>query len=347
MASTGPRPDHPVAELLLRRRAAGSLPGTRDDGCTVGLAVEGGGMRGVVSAGMLVALEDLGFHTTVDAIYGCSSGALNGAYFLMGEGWRSLSIYYDDLTSRSFVDVRRAVRRQPVLALDYFFDEIMERRKPLDYDAILGSPIPLHVAVTSVDRVELVDATGFESREDLKAALRAGAWLPLVAGPPTTFRGERAMDGGMLLGHPFRLALEDGCTHVLSLSTKPRGDPRWLASQSQKLLARHMERLRKGLGAGYLRAVRDYAEARRLLERARLDAGAPPYVLDVAPPAGTREVGRFEQDRAVLLDGARGGYEALVEALEGRTVRVIPRLTVPREWDAPAGGDAWAGDAGT
>ena len=42
-------------------------------------------MRGIVSASMLVALEDLGFADAFDVVYGCSSGAVNGAYFLAEE----------------------------------------------------------------------------------------------------------------------------------------------------------------------------------------------------------------------------------------------------------------------
>jgi hypothetical protein len=44
-----PPPDHPVLELLRRRLAEGSVPGRRRDGFKLGLAVEGGGMRGIVT----------------------------------------------------------------------------------------------------------------------------------------------------------------------------------------------------------------------------------------------------------------------------------------------------------
>ncbi|MBW1714100.1 MAG: patatin-like phospholipase family protein [Deltaproteobacteria bacterium] len=70
---------HPVLEVLGQRTEAGSLPGQRRDNFKLGLAVEGGGMRGVVSAGMLLGLAQLGLRPALDAVYGASAGALNGA----------------------------------------------------------------------------------------------------------------------------------------------------------------------------------------------------------------------------------------------------------------------------
>jgi len=45
-------PIHPVLQALLERKRIGSLPGARSDGMRIGLAVEGGGMKGVISAAM-------------------------------------------------------------------------------------------------------------------------------------------------------------------------------------------------------------------------------------------------------------------------------------------------------
>src|SRR5690606_1755229 len=94
---------HPVLEVLLDRRNRGD----RADGHRVGLAIQGGGMRGVISGAMLTALEDLGLATSFDAIYGTSSGAMNGAYLYQGGLWRGLSVYWDHLNSRDFIDLRR------------------------------------------------------------------------------------------------------------------------------------------------------------------------------------------------------------------------------------------------
>ena len=46
---------HPVVQAIRRRRDEGSKPGRRTDGRRIALVIEGGGMRGVVSAGMTAA----------------------------------------------------------------------------------------------------------------------------------------------------------------------------------------------------------------------------------------------------------------------------------------------------
>lgn len=51
----------------------------------IGLAIEGGGMRGCVSAGMIAAIYDLGLMDMFDAVYGSSAGSLVGAYAIAGQ----------------------------------------------------------------------------------------------------------------------------------------------------------------------------------------------------------------------------------------------------------------------
>ena len=83
---THPRPDHPVMQELGWRRAllneGADLSGLDTK---LGLVVEGGGMRGVISGGALIALERLGLTSAFDEVYGESAGAINACYFLAGE----------------------------------------------------------------------------------------------------------------------------------------------------------------------------------------------------------------------------------------------------------------------
>src|SRR5207302_9541947 len=62
-------PEHPVLQILRRRRETGSKPGARDDSAKIALAIEGGGMRGVISAAMCTQLDDAGFSDAFDVVY--------------------------------------------------------------------------------------------------------------------------------------------------------------------------------------------------------------------------------------------------------------------------------------
>ncbi|MDQ4009312.1 MAG: hypothetical protein M3228_01090 [Actinomycetota bacterium] len=66
-------PGHPVLEAMHARKSRRDRPGDRGDPHKIGLTIQGGGMRCVVSAAMLTALDDLGFGNVFDAIYGSSS----------------------------------------------------------------------------------------------------------------------------------------------------------------------------------------------------------------------------------------------------------------------------------
>ncbi len=59
---------HEVLRALTSRVQDGTQAGARDDGLRVALAIEGGGMRGTISAGMAFALHELGLVPAFDAV---------------------------------------------------------------------------------------------------------------------------------------------------------------------------------------------------------------------------------------------------------------------------------------
>lgn len=74
--------EHPTIQVLQKRWESKSKPGKRSDGFKVGLVVEGGGMRGAVTGGMLMQLHSIGMKDAFDVVYGSSAGAMNATYFL-------------------------------------------------------------------------------------------------------------------------------------------------------------------------------------------------------------------------------------------------------------------------
>ncbi len=319
--------DHPVLTLMRQRLEDGSRPGRRLDDAVLGLAVEGGGMRGVASCAMLSALEDCGYRDAFDMVFGGSSGSVNAAYFLAGQLWRNLSIYYDDLASRAFIDFRRLVGPQAIFNVDYAFDEVFDKRKPLDYEAVLASPTPLHVSITMVDTLETVTPHRFLDRADLKSAMRAGAWLPLATVGTADFRGRPSVDGGVLTAHPWRLAADQGCTHILSLSTRPTTVVRQTPTPFQRYTAHRLNRMRVGLGSGYRDAIDTYRRERQQINRMRLHPTPQPYVLDLCPSPSAEPLERHAIEGHRILWAARDAYRTMRTALTGDTGPVIPRFT--------------------
>ena len=99
--------DHEVVQLLAQRYRSNSTPGHRTDNVTLALSIEGGGMRGSVSAGMAAAIACLGLIDSFDAVYGSSAGSVIGAYMISRQ--MCMDVYVDILPAakRTFVCVKR------------------------------------------------------------------------------------------------------------------------------------------------------------------------------------------------------------------------------------------------
>src|SRR5215203_953091 len=113
---------HPVAELIRARAAGRSQPGAREDPHRVALVLEGGGMRGVVSAAMTAALLRMQLTRCFDLVVGASAGAINGAALLAGAARHGAAAYCGPLASRSFVSPAKLLRGKPVIDVNQILD---------------------------------------------------------------------------------------------------------------------------------------------------------------------------------------------------------------------------------
>jgi tRNA-binding EMAP/Myf-like protein len=104
--------NHAVRELILQRYQQQSMPGHRsiNDTAILALSIEGGGMRGCVSAGMVAAIASLGLSDTIDRVYGSSAGSVVGAYFISRQV--CMDVYVDILPAAKtlFVCKNRMIR---------------------------------------------------------------------------------------------------------------------------------------------------------------------------------------------------------------------------------------------
>jgi len=276
-------------------------------------------MRGVISAGMLAGLESLGLLGVFDAVYGASAGAFNGAYFLAGQAAYGSAIYYENLNTRNFANLWRVFWEKPIVNLEYVLEKVLVQEKPLNWQAVLNSPIPLKVAVSSVGQLKARLLQGFTDREELFTALRASSEMPILTGGPIEFKDDRFLDAGLFQGIPIYTALEDDCSQVLVLLTRPYGARRKSPNfWDRQVGARIMDRWKKGLGSSYLKMPRMYNETLSFLEMMEKSLEKRPYVFSLSLSRHYPLIGRLEKDPARLRKAAEDGKKAVFLSLEGK-----------------------------
>lgn len=299
---------NPIIEILLARKARGSRA-PHGDGARVALCVEGGAMRGVISAGMVSALEELGLTHAFDAVYGSSAGAINAAYFLAGQARLGTTIYYEDINNARFIDLLRPLRRRSIVDLAFLLDDIAEQRKRLDAEALLASTSPLIVLATDVAARAAVAFRAFRDRPHVIAALRASATMPVVAGPPVEYDGRACLDASLTEPIPVPTAEADGCTHAVVLLTRTGGMRPQPSAFDRYFVGPRLRRLSPELATRYLNRAGPYTAIVRAI-----DAGASPLgrmqIIGVRVP--DLRISKLERRGDVLRDGATRGHDAVM-----------------------------------
>ncbi len=330
--------EHPVVAAIRRRRDdEGSRPSGRTDGRRIALVIEGGGMRGVVSAGMAAAIEQLGLTDSFDEVHGASAGSFNAAFLLAGQATYLTGLYPHGFGDPRFVSARRAIVGRPLFDLDYVIGEVWRRQRPLRTDLIEASEIALHCTATDVDRAELVDLADLRDGEEIRCAMRASARLPWLAGPPVHFRGRRLLDATLAEAMPVRAARRSA-TDLLVLQTRPHGVQHTpLSGGVARLTDRYLEKLnpalvelRRGRSKRYDRLSEELAAQSR-------DPAAEPAVCVIRPPAGALMIGQMENRLSALTAAGSQGFRAAWMALEGEDPEL---LSVPHAYPAKQRADA-------
>jgi predicted patatin/cPLA2 family phospholipase len=318
--------EHPVVQTVLRRRAEGSQPGARSDGRRVALVIEGGGMRGAVSAGMATAIEQLGLRDAFDEVHGASAGAFNAAFLLAGQAAYLATLYGYGFGDPKFVSALRALRGGPVFDLDHVVNHVWTRQRPLRFEAVASTGIELHCTATDADRAAIVDLTDLRGQPDICAALRTSGRLPWLAGGPVSFRGMRLLDATLAEAIPVHVA-RTSATDLLVLQTRPHGVGHTpLSPLVAKLTDRYLRAINPDLV--HLRETRSerYDALTAELAAQAADPQHAPAVCVIRPAAGAAVVSQMESRQTVLQTAAADGMRAAWMALAGEDPELIGTL---------------------
>ena len=271
---------------------------------TSGLILEGGGMRGVFTCGVLDCLMDRGirFPYTI----GVSAGACNGLSYMSSQRGRARYSNIDLLEKYRYISFKHLIFKGNIMDFDLLFDDFPNRIIPYDYPALAACEERYEMVTTSCRTGR---ACYFEEKNDpdrIIDIVKASSSLPFVS-PISYVDDEPMLDGGIADSIPLLRAREQGFDNNLVVLTRNKG---YRKSEG----AIHLPPFVYGRYPQLREAIRRrnvlYNEQLALVERLE-DEGT----LTVLRPERPIEVGRIDRDTRKLAALYDEGY-ACAQALQ-------------------------------
>jgi predicted patatin/cPLA2 family phospholipase len=181
------------------------------------IVVEGGAMRGIFSVGVLDVFLERAFEP-FDLAIGVSAGACNLASHVARQKGRNRRCYFDLMTRKEFIDVRRILRGGSVVDLDWLWATLAER-EPLDVASIAGRSLDFVVVATSAQTGEPVYLRPGPDR--IFDALKGSCALPGLYRGEVSVAGEPLIDGGVSDPIPAEEAYRLGARRILVIRSRP------------------------------------------------------------------------------------------------------------------------------
>ncbi len=285
-----------------------------------GLVLEGGGMRGVFTAGVLDFFLDKGI--SFESCYGVSAGACHACSFLSGQRGRALAVNVDYLDDWRYCSVRSLLATGDIFGAKFAYEEIPHRLNPYDYAAFDRNPCRFYAVLTDCDTGEPVYKHITDMERDI-VAVRASSSLPLLS-RMVEVDGRRCLDGGVADSIPLARAMADGCQRSVVVLTQHKG----YRKAPNSLLPAIKARYRKYPALVAKMADRHLRYNQTLDLIAKEEEAGRAFVLRPPKPV---ELRRIERDRGKLLALYEEGYRTAQENWEALGKFLSPKSENPGE----------------
>ncbi|MCI8373974.1 MAG: patatin family protein [Lachnospiraceae bacterium] len=197
-----------------------------------GMILEGGGTRGVFTAGVLDYFMEQGLY--LPYVIGVSAGACNAVNYVSHQKGRMKTCTIDFLEAGSYVGFRSLVKNHSLFNMDLIFDIFPNKIIPFDYEAFFSSGQTCILTATNCLTGKAAYLTERGSRERLMKACRASASLPIVS-PMVEVDKVPMLDGGVADSVPIRKALHDGVKKNIVILTRQEGYRKAPAKRSLRM----------------------------------------------------------------------------------------------------------------
>lgn len=264
----------------------------------VGLVLEGGGMRGLYTCGVLEYFmeNDLYFNYVI----GVSAGACNAASYISRQPRRNEKVIIGFIKDRRYMSLRNLILNKSYFGMDFIFDEIPNKHVLFDFQTYYESPGFFLVGATDCQTGKPLYLHKHDLGEQFQA-LRASASLPMLS-PIVNYKGYELLDGGISDAIPIKKSIKDGNTKNIIVLTRNIG----YRKRPGKFNALLKLKYRKYplLIETMLNRYKNYNETLDYIEHLENEGKA-----FVIRPSIELEVGRLEKDPQKLRRLLHHGYE--------------------------------------
>ena len=267
-------------------------------GDNTALILEGGGLRGVFTCGVLDCFMDKGIRFTFTV--GVSAGACNGLSYMSGQRGRAKSSNIDLMDKHHYVGFKYLLTQGCIMDYKLLFEDFPEKIIPYDYEAYFANTDRFVMVTTNCLTGK---AEYLEEKSDSKRVMdivRASSSLPYVT-KITYVDGVPMLDGGIADSIPVEYAKSQGYERMVVILTRNKG---YRKNEKQlpvpKVIYRKYPELRKTLASRNAQ----YNRTMEMIERLEEEGS-----LTVIRPVHPIEVDRMEKDTDKLRALYQEGYE--------------------------------------
>ena len=185
-----------------------------------GLVLEGGGMRGVFTSGVLDAF--MKHEVYFPYVVAVSAGALNGLSYMSRQPRRARYSNIDLLRKYGYISLKSLLTQGSIFDPNILYERFPNEIVPFDYDAYRRNPATFEMVCTNclTGRAEYLSEKHDARR--LTAIAKATSSLPYVA-QITEVDGIPMLDGGIVDSIPVVRAVDKGFSPNVVIMTRNRG----------------------------------------------------------------------------------------------------------------------------
>ncbi len=182
-----------------------------------GLVLEGGGMRGVFTSGVLDAFmkHDLYFRYIVAV----SAGACNGMSYVSRQPRRARISNIDYLARYKYIGIRHLVTQGCIFDRELLYDKFPNQLLPFDFDEYFKHAKGFEMVTTNCLTGKAMYLSETSDRQRSLDIVRASSSLPYVS-KIVTVDGIPMLDGGIIDSIPINRAIETGHEHNIVILTR-------------------------------------------------------------------------------------------------------------------------------